>query len=315
MGRGYNDGNPEPSGRHWGTYSATTELPNAPSGVHTSALMPGDLAAVNGELYQCTAIAGTGTATWTEVLNAASTLDLVLTGDIIADSLNLTAGATVGTTLAVTGDLAVNTNKFTVAASSGNTVVAGTLGVTGASTLTGAVGVTGALTPTGGIVATSPIRITNIPIGPVAYASLGTNTTPVSGTIYVSELWLPSNKTLVGGAFLNGAAVGTNAAIVALYSAAGALLASSALAGVITSGINSFQEIAFTAPYAVVGPGKYFLAYQTNGTTTRLRTIATATYLNTASATAGVFGTLGAITPPTTTTADTGPIGYVYSSS
>ena len=47
--------------------------------------------------------------------------------------------------LGVTGDFAVNTNKFTVAASSGDTVVAGTLGVTGLSTL-GTLSVTGAST-------------------------------------------------------------------------------------------------------------------------------------------------------------------------
>lgn len=40
-----------------------------------------------------------------------------------------------GSTLGVTGDLSVNTNKFVVVASSGNTTVAGTLGVTGISTL------------------------------------------------------------------------------------------------------------------------------------------------------------------------------------
>jgi len=41
-------------------------------------------------------------------------------------------------TLGVTGDFSVNTNKFNVTAASGNTTVAGTLGVTGATTLTGA---------------------------------------------------------------------------------------------------------------------------------------------------------------------------------
>jgi hypothetical protein len=43
----------------------------------------------------------------------------------------LTAGAAGITAVASSGNIAVNTNKFTVAAASGNTVVAGTLGVTG----------------------------------------------------------------------------------------------------------------------------------------------------------------------------------------
>src|SRR5882672_10631776 len=35
------------------------------------------------------------------------------------------------------------------------------------------------------------LKVTNIPIGAVAYGSLGTNTTPVSGTIYYTQMNLP----------------------------------------------------------------------------------------------------------------------------
>ncbi len=49
----------------------------------------------------------------------------------------LGAARVFGSTLGVTGDFAVNTDKFTVEASSGNTVVAGTLGVSGAFESTG----------------------------------------------------------------------------------------------------------------------------------------------------------------------------------
>jgi len=88
-----------------------------------------------------------------------------------------TSASTFSSTLGVTGNLAVNTNKFTVAASSGNTLAAGTLDVTGATTLSSTLGVTGnlavntnkftvaassgntlaagTLTATGGVVATS----------------------------------------------------------------------------------------------------------------------------------------------------------------
>ncbi len=51
--------------------------------------------------------------------------------------INGSGNAQFNGTLSATGNFAINTNKFTVAASSGNTVVAGTLGVTGLSTLTG----------------------------------------------------------------------------------------------------------------------------------------------------------------------------------
>jgi len=52
----------------------------------------------------------------------------------IAGTLGVTGAATLSSTLALTGDLAINTNKFSVAAASGNTLIAGTLGVTGAIT-------------------------------------------------------------------------------------------------------------------------------------------------------------------------------------
>lgn len=60
-------------------------------------------------------------------------------GDLLANALNTTS------------DFKVNTDRFTVAAASGNTTVAGTLGVTGAATLSSTVGVTGTLTANGDV--------------------------------------------------------------------------------------------------------------------------------------------------------------------
>lgn len=56
----------------------------------------------------------------------------------IAGTLGVTGAATLSSTLDVTGNVAVNTNKFNVTAASGNTTVAGILGVTGATTLSAA---------------------------------------------------------------------------------------------------------------------------------------------------------------------------------
>lgn len=50
-------------------------------------------------------------------------------------SLDGVGGMTLSAPLNVSGNLAINTSKFTVAASSGNTAVAGTLGITGLATL------------------------------------------------------------------------------------------------------------------------------------------------------------------------------------
>lgn len=171
---------------------------------------------------------------------------------------------------------------------------------------------TSAIAVAGGLVATSRARLSTIPIGPVAYGSLGTSAVHVAGTLYYTEIDLPANKTLTGISVLNGATAGTDNLIVALYSSAGTLLANSALAGALSAGTSAFQDIPFTATYAAVGPARYFVAVQCNGTTATTRRIAANTYLNRSGSAAGVFGTLAAITPPTTITADTGPIAAVY---
>ncbi|MBP7550380.1 MAG: hypothetical protein KA761_08870 [Gemmatimonadaceae bacterium] len=158
---------------------------------------------------------------------------------------------------------------------------------------------------------TGPLRVGNIPIGAVAYGSLGTSAVHVAGSIYVSEIAIPQAMRVTGIGMLNGATVGTDNLIFGLYASDGTLVANTALAGTLSAGTNAFQEIALTAAVDV-GPGRYFLATQCNGTTATTRRIAASTYLNRASVTAGSFGTLATITAPTTTTADAGPIGYVY---
>lgn len=152
----------------------------------------------------------------------------------------------------------------------------------------------------------------NIPIGSVAYGSLGTDTTPVAGTTYWSSFQLPLDKTITGMGCLNGSAASTDKNIYALYTSTGAVAANTALAGTTPTGTNAFQEIAFTTPLTAKA-GRYFMAWQTNGTTTRFRTVAASTFLGVASASAtGTFGTLPALTVPTTFTADKAPICYAY---
>jgi len=183
-----------------------------------------------------------------------------------------------------------------------------------AGTVLASVSAGGVITPASGEAYTGRSKYAVIPIGSVAYGSLGTNTTLVAGTTYWAEVFIPRNVTLTGVGVLNGATVGTDEWIVALYdSDGGAVVANSALAGTTSSGANAFQEIAFTSTYAAVGPARYWVALQSNGTTDTLRTIAASTYVDvlTKSAT-GTFGTLPSLTVPTTFTANVGPIGYVY---
>lgn len=61
------------------------------------------------------------------------------------------AGATTVASLACTGALAVNTDKFTVASATGNTAVAGTLAVSGAATLSTTLAVSGSATLNGAV--------------------------------------------------------------------------------------------------------------------------------------------------------------------
>ncbi|NJN63464.1 MAG: hypothetical protein HC882_00370 [Acidobacteria bacterium] len=155
------------------------------------------------------------------------------------------------------------------------------------------------------------LRLSNIPIGPVARAAIGTDAVHVAGSLYVAEIAVQDERTVTNIAVLNGTVVGTDNLIVALYDRAGNLLRTSALAGVLSAGADDFQVIALTAPINIQ-PGRYFVAVQCNGTTAATQRIPAATYLNSASIIVGVFGTVPAtITVPTTTTANAGPIVFL----
>jgi hypothetical protein len=81
----------------------------------------------------------TGAADFDSTLNVDGAATFVSTMDARGAISNSTGNVTVNDTLAISGDVAVATNKFTVAAATGNTVVAGTLDVTGAATLRGTI--------------------------------------------------------------------------------------------------------------------------------------------------------------------------------
>jgi len=153
-----------------------------------------------------------------------------------------------------------------------------------------------------------------LPNGPIlAFASLGTSAVHVAGTWYRAEIQVPHLAQWTGIQVLNGATVGTDNLMVALYDTNGVLITNSAVAGVLSAGANAFQSIAFlTQP--ILTPGRYFVAVQCSGTTATTRRWAAADggFQMTQSAT-GTFGTVPAsFTPPTTFTADVGPIAALY---
>lgn len=156
------------------------------------------------------------------------------------------------------------------------------------------------------------VRVSNIPIGGVARASIGTDGASVAGTVYFSELFLPASKSVTGVGLLNGTVVGTDNVIAAIFDEAGIRLGTSALAGTLGAGGDAFQELPLTAALSLPR-GRYWIALQVSGTTHAHQRIAANTYLNATGSVAGVFGTIpSTITPTTSTTADVGPIGYLY---
>lgn len=184
---------------------------------------------------------------------------------------------------------------------SGNVTNVGTLAVTGATSLNGGIATSAA---------TKSIWGTWNP-GAVANA---TSATPSATVVYMSQIWVPHNQTITGIAILNAATVGTNKYIVALFDSTGAVLANSSTAGVTTSGASAFQKVAFTAPYTALGPKTYWIGMYMNGTTDRYYAIPTLGQMGglAGSVSAQTFGTVAAVTLPTTFTADVGPVAYLY---
>jgi hypothetical protein len=151
-----------------------------------------------------------------------------ITGSLtVSTTAAVTGAATFGSTVGITGNVAVNTDKFTVAASSGNTLVAGTLNVTGAQTFTGntthsgTLAVTGAQTLAGATTCSSTLA--------VAGAATLSGAANVVGAFSVN-----TDKLTVAAASGNTAIAGT-LAVTGASTLAGNVACSGALAVVSTS--------------------------------------------------------------------------------
>ena len=129
------------------------------------------------------------TGTFSTALNSTGDFKVATNKFTVASA---TGNTVVAGTLGITSDLAVNTNKFTVAASTGNTLIAGTLEVTGHPKLEG-VTATGA-TGTGALVFGTSPSLTTPTLGVASATSVNkvTITTPATG----STLTIADGKTL-----------------------------------------------------------------------------------------------------------------------
>jgi hypothetical protein len=147
-------------------------------------------------------------------------------------------------------------------------------------------------------------------------AATGNDNANTNGDIYWAPVLIPANQAVTGIQYLVGSVGGTDKVIAGLYSAAGVLLASSALAGTTVGTASQVMSVPLTAPYAATGPAIYYIGLQFNGTTAKFRTATLAGFANVASnacnSQAGTFGTMAAITPGTTFTANKGPIAGTY---
>lgn len=155
----------------------------------------------------------------------------------------------------------------------------------------------------------------NTTIGPVAYTSNVTNTTDINGTEWVSSINVPQSAWVTGVKIMSGGTATTDNILGILRDNKGNLIANSATAGQVLSGAASLQTLAFTAARFLVGPAKYFIGVQGNGTAAgAIYTIPTSSYVDiVANKATGTFGTVTATyTVPTTFTADQGPIGCIY---
>jgi hypothetical protein len=152
--------------------------------------------------------------------------------------------------------------------------------------------------------------------GAVIYTGINTNGTTLSATtMYCTEIDLQQSKLATGLAFLLGTTGATDKHISVLYDATGNLLANSATAGITAGTASTYEQLAFTSKYYMVGPAKYYGCLQTNGTTATVRMLITSVLdgFTTKGVTGQTFGTVPAtITVPTTFTTAVGPYEQVY---
>lgn len=142
----------------------------------------------------------------------------------------------------------------------------------------------------------------------------GTSTAGVATTLFLSQIQVTAGATLTGIAVNNAGTVGTNKYIVALFDYKGNVLATSALAGVLTAGASGYQKVPFTTTAIVRGASSYWIGVYINGTTDNFYTLPASKAPGglAGTVTGQTFGTVVAITPPTTFTAGAGPIAYTY---
>lgn len=151
-------------------------------------------------------------------------------------------------------------------------------------------------------------------LGSLALTSFETNgVAQTAGTFNTIEIYVPYFNVWTGIGVLNGTTVGTNKYVVGLWGTNGALIANSAVAGVLTANASVFQNVAFTNTVPLL-PGRYIIGVQLDGTTDTVRHMLVANGAQPSCSTiAGTFGTVpSTITVPSTFTTALAPISWLY---
>lgn len=195
-----------------------------------------------------------------------------------------------------------------------NTVLGGTLAVTGAATFTGAITTTAAQVPTGGVGAAGGFTASPRCLwtgGNAANAlTTGTDTAFTTTQTQIAEVYIPSNVTVTGVAVLMGSAAGNGNLNVALANSSGVVVASSATTT--TSGTSTtFTKVAFSSTYAAVGPATYYVLVQGSNASDKYRGIAAGTF-GASAKTSETYGTFTTVSAPTTFTAAAGVHAQLY---
>jgi hypothetical protein len=172
--------------------------------------------------------------------------------------------------------------------------------------------------PTGGIAAAGGFSVTPRCVhtgGNAATLSTdGVNLSVVVTEMYVAEVFIPANCTVTGAAVMWGDATNGNAKV-ALFNSAGTRVALSASTDVSGFTADSYgTRIAFSAPYAAVGPATYYVGVICDDNTNRINTHTLGNF-GAGKIESLVYATeagYATITPPTTFTTGLGPIATLY---
>lgn len=174
----------------------------------------------------------------------------------------------------------------------------------------------GIITPSAGIAPAAGV-LSGIGNWNNTVATSGTDTTPANGTQWVTSIFVPANFTVSNITFLIGSVGGTDKVYGVIYDSTGAVVSNTSLAGggaTVGTAANT-QTLALTTPAAtavVKGPRLYYVGISINGNTSRIRTVPAFTSFGLwGNSVAQAHGTVAAITPVTTFTADKAPIVFL----